>query len=256
MTRAYIRSRDLLVRFRSGIAVNRVSLSLLQGRVVAVVGPNGAGKSTLLKALVGILPSSGEIHVDGVSAASLSKRELAKRLAYLPQGHAAYWPLPVREVVTLGRYPHRGSGGTLSDADAVQRALTLTDLVKLSDRPVTELSGGERSRVAIARVLASNAPAVLADEPTASLDPLHQIEAMRLLRDSAKGGSLVVVVTHDIGLAARFADEIIVMREGDIFACGPPQEALDASILRTVFGIEAFRETYGGSAVIVPWSAA
>jgi iron complex transport system ATP-binding protein len=144
----------------------------------------------------------------------------------------------------------------LSDADAVQRALTLTDLVKLSDRPVSELSGGERSRVAIARVLASNAPAVLADEPTASLDPLHQIEAMRLLSDNARCGSLVVVVTHDVGLAARFADEVVVMREGSIVACGRPQTALDASILRTVFGIDAFRATHDGSAVIVPWSAA
>jgi iron complex transport system ATP-binding protein len=177
-----------------------VSLSLSSGHLVALVGPNGAGKTTLLRALAGLLPSDGTIHVGGEALSSLSLRERARRFAYLPQGHTVHWPLPVRDIVALGRFPHGATDPgrlTRKDAEAVTRAMQATDTIGFSGRRVTELSGGERSRVALARVLAVEAPVMLADEPTASLDPRYQIDVMTNLRQAADGGVLVMVVTHD-----------------------------------------------------------
>ena len=194
-----------------------VSLSLSSGHLVALVGPNGAGKTTLLRALAGLLPSDGAIHIGGDALSSLPLRERAKRFAYLPQGHIVHWPLPARDIVALGRYPHGATDpARLSpkDTEAVLRAMQATDVWNSRERRVTELSGGERSRVALARVLAVEAPVILADEPTASLDPRHQIDVMKNLRTAADGGVLVIVVTHDLGLAARFADHVLVLSRG------------------------------------------
>ena len=171
-----------------------VSLSLSSSHLVALVGPNGAGKTTLLRALAGLIPSSGTVHVGGEALSALSLRERAKRFAYLPQGHLVHWPLPARDIVALGRFPHGVTDPARlapKDVDAVQRAMQATDVMEFADRPVTELSGGERSRVALARVLAVEAPIILADEPTASLDPRHQIDVMKSLRTAADTGVLV-----------------------------------------------------------------
>jgi iron complex transport system ATP-binding protein len=233
-----------------------VSLSLSSGHLVALVGPNGAGKTTLLRALAGLIPSEGSIHVAGEALASLPLRERAKRFAYLPQGHIVHWPLPARDIVALGRYPHGVTDParlTLRDSEAVLRAMQATDVVAFSDRRVTELSGGERSRVALARVLAVEAPVILADEPTASLDPRHQIDVMKNLRSAADKDVLVIVVTHDLGLAARFADHVMVLSEGRLASQGAPAEALSEQVMANVFRISAYRAEYQREAVIVPW---
>jgi iron complex transport system ATP-binding protein len=221
-----------------------------------LVGPNGAGKTTLLRALAGLIPSGGAVHVGGDALSSLSLRERAKRFAYLPQGHVVHWPLPARDIVALGRYPHGTTDParlTAKDTEAVLRAMQATDVVEFADRRVTELSGGERSRVALARVLAVEAPVILADEPTASLDPRHQIDVMRNLRAAADKGVLVIVVTHDLGLAARFADHVLVLSGGRLASQGAPVEALSEQVMADVFGISAYRAQYQNEAVIVPW---
>ncbi|MHC2467068.1 ABC transporter ATP-binding protein [Bradyrhizobium embrapense] len=234
-----------------------VSLSLEAGHLVALVGPNGAGKTTLLRALAGLIPSDGDIKIDGDTLASLPLRERAKRFAYLPQGHMVHWPLPARDIVALGRYPHGATDpARLSpkDIEAVLRAMQAVDVTAFGDRRVTELSGGERSRVALARVLAVEAPVILADEPTASLDPRHQIDVMQKLRNVADTGVLVIVVTHDLGLAARFANHVLVLAEGRLAAQGAPAEALSESVLASVFRISAYRAEFQREAVIVPWA--
>jgi iron complex transport system ATP-binding protein len=242
----------------SGRAVLRdISLSLASGHLVALVGPNGAGKTTLLRALAGLVPSDGAIHVGGDALPSLSLRERARRFAYLPQGHIVHWPLPARDIVALGRYPHGATDParlTPGDSEAVLRAMQATDVMEFATRRVTELSGGERSRVALARVLAVEAPVILADEPTSSLDPRHQIDVMKTLRIAADRGTLVIVVTHDLGLAARFADTVLVLSDGRLVSQCTPAEALSEQVMAKVFRISAFRAEFQREAVIVPWA--
>src|SRR3954469_6155964 len=237
--------------------LNGVSLSLPSGQLVALVGPNGAGKTTLLRALAGLVPSTGSIEIGGDRLSSLTLRERAKRFGYLPQGHVVHWPLPAKDVVALGRYPHGATDpARLSPADeqAVMRAMQATNVVEFAERPVTELSGGERSRVALARVLAVESPVVLADEPTASLDPRYQIDVMIRLREAADRGVLVAVVTHDLGLAARFADTVLVLSDGRLVAQGKAAQALSEEIMAEVFRISAYRADYRNETVILPWT--
>jgi iron complex transport system ATP-binding protein len=250
-------AQNLGVTFSGRAVLRDISLSLSSGHLVALVGPNGAGKTTLLRALAGLLPSQGEIYVGGDALSLLSLRERAKRFAYLPQGHVVHWPLPALDIVALGRYPHGATDParlTPKDAEAVKRAMQATDVVEFSKRRVTELSGGECSRVALARVLAVEAPVILADEPTASLDPRYQIDVMQNLRKAADAGTLVIVVTHDLGLAARFADTVLVLSEGRLAAQGAPAEALSEKIMANVFRISAYRAEHQREAVIVPWA--
>ena len=256
MNSPYIVADRLCVKLSGRVVVDDVSFSLPRACLAALVGPNGAGKTTLLRALAGLLPADGTARVGGDTVASLSVSERARRMAYLPQGHAVHWPLPVRDIVALGRYPHGATDPSRlapRDAEAVERAMRATDITSLADRPATEISGGERSRAVMARVLAVEAPVILADEPTASLDPHYQIETMRLLRNATEAGTTALVVTHDLGLAARFADTVLVLQEGRLVASGAPHEALSSATLADVFRVGAFRAEHEGKPVIVPW---
>ncbi len=254
---ALVTARDVNVTLAGRRVLRDVSLALSPGHLVALVGPNGAGKTTLLRALAGLVPSDGIIHVGGDDLSSLSLRERARRFAYLPQGHLVHWPLPARDIVALGRYPHGATDParlTTKDAEAVLRAMQAADVMEFSERRVTELSGGERSRVALARALAVEAPVILADEPTSSLDPRHQIDVMKTLRTAVDKGALVIVVTHDLGLAARFADTVLVMAEGRLVSQGAPADALSEQVVADVFRISAYRAEFQREAVIVPWA--
>jgi iron complex transport system ATP-binding protein len=254
---AFLTAQGVSVKLAGRLVLRDVSLALSPGHLVALVGPNGAGKTTLLRALAGLVPATGAIHVGGDALSSLSLPERARRFAYLPQGHLVHWPLPARDIVALGRYPHGATDParlTPRDAEAVLRAMRATDVVELRARRVTELSGGERSRVALARVFAVEAPVILADEPTSSLDPRHQIEVMKTLRAAADQGTLVIVVTHDLVLAARFADIVLVLSDGRLVSQGAPADALSEQVMGDVFRISAFRAEYKREAVIVPWA--
>jgi iron complex transport system ATP-binding protein len=234
-----------------------ISLSLTSGHLVALVGPNGAGKTTLLRALAGLVPATGAIELGGHALSSLSLRDRARHLAYLPQGHIVHWPLPARDIVALGRYPHGATDpARLSprDIQAVTRAMQVADVVQFADRRANELSGGERSRVALARVLAVEAPVILADEPTSSLDPRHQLDVMNTLRAAADRGVLVILVTHDLGLAARFADRVLVLSAGRLVSQERPAKALSAQVMADVFRISAYRAEHEREIVIVPWA--
>ncbi|MBR0716303.1 ABC transporter ATP-binding protein [Bradyrhizobium liaoningense] len=257
MNDAFLTAQGVNVSLGGRAVLQDISLSLSPGHLVALVGPNGAGKTTLLRALAGLVPATGSIDVGGRTLASLSLRERARRFAYLPQGHIVHWPLASRDIVALGRYPHGATDpARLSprDAEAVVRAMQAADVVQFAGRRATELSGGERSRVALARVLATEAPVILADEPTSSLDPRHQLDVMQTLRKAADSGVLVIVVTHDLGLAARFADRVLVLSAGRLVSQGKAEEALSEQVLADVFRVTAYRAEHEREAVIVPWA--
>jgi iron complex transport system ATP-binding protein len=232
---------SVTVRFGGTTIVERASFTLRGGEFVALVGPNGAGKTTLMRALAGLVSADGAITLGGKPIEGLKPRDRARAVAYLPQGHVFHWPMSVAAIVMLGRAPHADpfSSTSADDRAAVEHALAMTETEAFADRAVTTLSGGERARVALARALATQAPVLLADEPTASLDPRHQLTVMELLRTAARAGNAILAIMHDLTLAARFADRVLVMDRGALVADGSPSQALAPERLAAVFGIEA-----------------
>ena len=237
-----IRAQNLSVRLGRHPAVDGMDLDLKPGQLVGIIGPNGAGKSTLIRAMLGLVKrDGGTMLIDGIDSARLDRRDIARRIAYLPQGQTLHWPLAVERLVALGRMPHLGPLSRLSAEDAAQidAALTRADVLHLKGRIATELSGGERARVLLARALAVGAPALIADEPLAALDPGHQIDVMDLLKGEARSGSLVVTVLHDLSMAARYCDRLVLMDHGSLVADGPPLDVLTEANLAKVYGISA-----------------
>jgi iron complex transport system ATP-binding protein len=244
----------LTVRYGDRVAVRPSSLALAKGIVVALVGPNGAGKSSLLKAIAGVVPCTGTVR-SGAQALGSDSRTRARTIAYLPQSPAVHWPIRVRDLVALGRLPHRafGAAASLEDRDAIAGAMRATGVTTLAARAVDELSGGELSRVQLARALAVQAPILLVDEPVAALDPYHQLEIMRVLTDYAARDALVIAVLHDLTLAARFAHRVIVMHAGELVADGRPEQVLSADTLRRYYRVEPFLSQVEGQPLVVPW---
>jgi iron complex transport system ATP-binding protein len=222
-----------------------VRFQIRPGELVALCGPNGAGKSTLLRLLVGLQRAAdGHVVLGADSVERLSRREIARRAALLPQDAPAELPLTVREAVSLGRLSHlrRFESESAADADAVERALAATDTAALADRPVTELSGGERHRVHLARALAQEAPLVLLDEPIAGLDLAHQLQALDLLRATVDRGRAALIAIHDLSLAARTCDRMLLLADGALQADGPPVDVLTPAHLARFFSVRAVVE--------------
>jgi iron complex transport system ATP-binding protein len=212
-----------------------VSVSFEPGRITAICGPNGAGKSSLLQCLAGLLPApGGAVVLDGAGLAALHPRERAKAIGYLPQEGEVAWDVAVRSLVALGRLPHRDRG----DAQ-VAAALGALDLEHLADRPISRLSGGERARALLARVLAGEPRWILADEPLAALDLAHQRALLAHLRRAATTGAGVLLVLHDLALAMNHADRVIVLRGGAKAADGVPEEALSSEVIERVWSVPA-----------------
>jgi iron complex transport system ATP-binding protein len=264
------------VRYGQRVALKPTSFTLERGQLVGLVGPNGAGKSSLLKAIASLAGQPGCVAWDGADLATLAPRRRARIVAYLPQSPAVHWPIRVSELVALGRLPHRAYAAppSATDAEAVASAMRQTEITGLAERSVDELSVGERARVLLARALAVDAPLLLADEPIAMLDPYHQLQIMGLLREYAGGGadaasqpasgttetgerrgdgSLVVVVLHDLGLAARFCARVLLMDGGFVVADGPPAAVLNAAVVARHYKIEPLISFHDGQPLIVPW---
>ncbi|WP_369379398.1 heme ABC transporter ATP-binding protein [Streptomyces sp. cg36] len=254
-------ARGVRVSLGGRAVLDGVSVAARAGQVLALVGPNGAGKSTLLGALAGDLAATaGEVLVDGRPLADWSPGELALRRAVLPQSAALSFPFAVEEVVRMGRAPWAGvrtaDGRYREDADdeVVAAAMAATEVAAFAARPCAALSGGERARVALARVLAQRAPVLLLDEPTAALDLRHQELVLRLCRERAGAGDAVVVVLHDLGLAAAYADRVAVLCSGAVAAEGAPAEVFDPELLGRVYRqpVEVFPHPRTGVPLVVP----
>jgi iron complex transport system ATP-binding protein len=245
----------LSVMLGKRIALNDVSAHLRPGRVTAILGPNGAGKSTLVKAAAALVDhSTGSVRLDAQDVASMDPRARARAIGYLPQDATVHWNIVARDVVALGRLPHLGAHAAPSpeDRDAVDRAMHDTETTHLADRPVGELSGGERARVLLARVLAGEPRWLLADEPLASLDPSHQIDLLARLHGYALGGAGVAIVLHDLVQAQRAADDALLLADGRVVAFGPVAEVMTAETLARVFGVRVAPLEDGDRRLLVP----
>ena len=234
--------RNLTVIAGGSTLVNDVSFTLKPGQLTALVGPNGSGKTSLLRTSLGIeQPASGTSLLDGTDMGEITPILRARRIAYLPQTRPLAWPNKVRDVVALGRYSHGATLGRLkgNDLRAVTGALKACDLEHLADRRTDTLSGGETARVHFARAFAAEAPLLIADEPIAALDPRHQFRILDLIRSFVDNGGGALVVLHDIELAARYASDMIWMKEGRIVATGTPADTLTSDLLESIYQVRA-----------------
>lgn len=240
---ARLTAAGVTVGYGDAPVVHEVDLAIPDGKVTTIIGPNGCGKSTLLRTMCRLLtPSEGAVTLDGVDIRSISAKEVARSLALLPQSPLAPEGLLVRDLVGRGRHPHQKwfQQWSHGDEEVVIEAMRWTGVLELADRPVDALSGGQRQRVWIAMTLAQGTDLVLLDEPTTYLDLAHQVDVLNLVcRLNRERSATVAMVLHDLNLAVRFSDHLVVMNAGRVVAQGEPAQILDATLLHDVFGLEA-----------------
>lgn len=254
MTPPLLEIESLSAKLAGHGVVHDVSLRIEAGEFVGLIGPNGAGKSTLMRAILGLAKAEGGRRLAGAPLDTLVPRERAKHAAFLPQGRQIEWPVTVEALVALGRAPHRAAAAALSDTDraAIEAAMQRMDIARFRDRPATDLSGGEQARVLIARAFAQEAPLLLADEPTAGLDPAHQIALMETFAWLAAEGRGVLASLHDLSLAAGWCDRLILLDQGRIVAEGSAATVLTPERLAAVYGIDAFLQTTERGLIVQP----
>lgn len=247
--------RNACVDYDARAILKDVSVTFTGGALIGLIGPNGAGKTTLLRSCASLVPlSSGEVLLNETPLAKWERRARARKIGYLAQEHAVMWPIAAERLVALGRLPHLGPWDNLAGADqaAVAKAMTATDVLHLTGRPVTALSGGELTRVLLARLLAGSPDVLLADEPVSGLDPAHAMQVLEIFRALGREGHAVVVVLHDLTLAARYCDRLVLMDGGEVVADGAPLDVLTPDRLAASYGITADIVTHGGAPLIVP----
>ncbi|QXG46849.1 Fe(3+) dicitrate ABC transporter ATP-binding protein FecE [Pseudomonas viridiflava] len=251
-----LQAQQLDIGYGATRIVQDLSFSPPPGKVTALIGPNGCGKSTLLKAFARILtPQSGSLTLDGKAYRDLSARDLARKVAFLPQVLPIPEGVSVRQLVAYGRSPHNSLWGRLSGADqhSVEQALQRMELETLANRPLSDLSGGQRQRAWLAMILAQDAAIVLLDEPTTYLDISHQVELLDLMRALSAEGKTVITVLHDINQACRYADHLAVMQAGRLVASGTPGDVLNAELVCRVFDVQVqiMREPVAGTPMCI-----
>jgi iron complex transport system ATP-binding protein len=252
-----IEARSITARYGDTPVLQAVDFTARAGEMVGLIGPNGSGKTTLLRILANLrAPEAGTVRYSGKTAAELGARNLARRVSYLAQGGEVHWPMRADALVALGRLPHRGGAGgsDARDRDAVMRAMAAADVTHLGERTMREVSGGERMRILLARALAVEGELLLADEPTAALDPLHQLQVMSLLRASVRDGHGVIVVLHDLTLAMRFCDRLVLLAEGGVLVEGAPAAVLTDELVARAYGVDVVRGERGGVPFLLPWA--
>jgi iron complex transport system ATP-binding protein len=250
-----LEARGVSVDLAGRRVLEDVSLSVRPGEIVAVIGANGAGKSTLLKALAGLMtPCAGSVAVGAQPLSTLDRRTLGQTIAYLPQERTVHWPLTVRRLVALGRLPFRApiAAPSAEDQAAVEEAMAAMDVTAFAERAVTELSGGERARVLLARALAQRPRFLVADEPTTGLDPAHGLTLFaQFVRMSALQRA-VIVALHDLSLAARYCHRVLLLKNGAALAQGTPREVLTPELLARAYGVRATVAEIEGRPVVLP----
>ncbi|WP_051092660.1 ABC transporter ATP-binding protein [Jongsikchunia kroppenstedtii] len=258
LTTSRLSAQDLTVGYGDAPVIDGLNVQVPDGQITTVIGPNGCGKSTLLRSLARLLrPKSGSVLLDGHDISSVPTKQVARTLGLLPQSPTAPAGLTVLELVSRGRHPHQSWYRQWSNEDeqAVSEALTLTDVADLADRPVDALSGGQRQRVWIAMTLAQQTDLLLLDEPTTFLDLAHAIDVLDLVEDlRTTHGKTVVMVLHDLNLAARYSDRLVVMRDGAVLAEGTPDDVITPAVLQDAFGLRAqvIADPTGAGPLVVP----
>jgi iron complex transport system ATP-binding protein len=233
-----IRVAGLWADYGGAPVLRGIDLAVASGEFIGILGPNACGKSTLLRVLGGHLkPRRGEVVLDGLDVATTTPRETARRLAMVPQSTEIPFPFTGFEVVMMGRFPHRGrfARETVEDRKAVEGALANTDTWELADRLVTQVSGGERQRLVVARALAQQTPLLLLDEATAAMDVHRKVDAFDLLARLNASGTTVLAVMHDLNLAALYCERLLFLRDGAVFADGPTREVFSSDTIRAVY---------------------
>ena len=250
-----LHAEGIVVRLGGRRVLHAVSLSVRPGEIVAVIGANGAGKSTLLKVMAGLIaPAEGSVALGPRPLAGLDARALGREIAYLPQERAVHWPLTVRRLVALGRLPYRPrvAAPSADDRDAVDGAMAAMDVAAFADRSVTELSGGERARVLLARALAQRPRFLVADEPTTGLDPAHGLTLFAQFMRMAAEGRAVIVALHDLSLAARYCHRALLLKDGAALATGTAREVLTPERIAQAYGVRATVAEIAGTPVVLP----
>ena len=255
-----LKIKNISFSYDSVDALKNISFEAEEGEILGIIGPNGSGKTTLLKCINRVLkPKGGVVMLDDMDLSVLNQREIAQKIGVVPQQSFSQFPFTVFDIVLMGRYPYitRFGGEKKEDFEMVEECLNLCGISHLAERLIIEISGGEYQRVIIARALAQNPKVLLLDEPTLHLDINHQIELLELLKSLAKKKNLIIImVSHDLNLASRFSDKILILKEGKIYRAGLPEEVLTPQIIKEVYGIkvEILRSKITNSLNIIPIS--